>query len=355
MSHGTRRLVVHIGDIKTGSTAIQTTLARRALDVPGERWSYARFPYTLDHGYLAAVAERIDPERQNAAGRTVKAAGRLLRLNRTPTIILSAEHFANIGMRRLHTAVRSLGVSFTETRVVIYVRPHIGALNALLAELLKQGKYAGTYETFVERHLDGVTFMRKIGAFRRQFGDDLVVRPFVRSELRDGSVVSDFASVAFPGAEVKITEIEDQNAAASLRDLMRLKVLHGELEALGHSNRFFMGWALAQQITRDAPEGQVRLNMPRPLADKVLNARMKDARQFDRQFLNGKPIMAEALERERDACTENTVSIEPSDWLDADEINTLQGLARTVAASWGRTPAWHVRLYLSYVRQMMNA
>ena len=144
----TRRLVLHIGDCKTGSTILQTMLARGDCTPEGLRLFS---PGNGAHGALArSLGDRkaLYPARWNGIAR---------RLAETDwdIAVLSSELFEFIKPAKVARAVDThLAALADEIEVVAYVRPHVGRVLSQFAENLKLGHDTGTLEEFVTRFLD---------------------------------------------------------------------------------------------------------------------------------------------------------------------------------------------------------
>ncbi|MZR13040.1 hypothetical protein GQE99_08405 [Maritimibacter sp. DP07] len=350
-----RRLIIHAGQHKTGSTSIQNALFRPDLEVAGQSWRYATLPRTQDHHALYRMIEhgygKSNPfARAGVAGMRAWIAGQ-----RGDTVILSAESFSELPPRHLARALAPLMRRFDETRVLLYVRPHLGAFTSLFVEHVKMGTLFCGLEKYAELEGDRFEYAGKLARWRDAFGDRLTVRPFIRDRLSGGSVIEDFLAQAFPDTTARHHGAPEKNVALGMHDLMRLKVFHRTLARHGIGARHHLGWPLADLISPGAPRDTVKLQLHHGLADTLATRYAPDAARVDREVFDGEPVFSDALARERARAVDTPLSLRPGEWIAADEINTLKALATVFAQSHGKSPMWRLRLHLRHLeRQSEN-
>lgn len=353
-----RRLVIHAGQIKTGSTSIQTALARGDLVVPGHTWAYPRLPGFLDHVSLDPILRRAFREGKRRDRWVIDALSNLLALTRAETVILSAEHFANLPPDVLAKAVDRARRTFGTCEIVVYIRPHLGALTSLFVELIKQGSTQSTFDAFAADAHRQFIYVRKYTGWKKNLSPSVKVtlRPFVPSALIGGSTVTDFAATVFPGQDAQVDggASDRKNAALGVRDLMRLKVWHRKFKAIGFDGSNQIAWPLADVVARGGADGGPKLRMHRTLADRMAEVYAKDAARFDAAWFGGTPYLAEALEREREAAIDAPMSVEPEDWLNPDEIAMLEAMAQMFAEAQSRHSLWPARLRHAHVKRQMR-
>lgn len=352
-----RRLIIHAGQIKTGSTSIQTTLARGDLVVPGHNWSYPRLPGFLDHVTLDPFLRRAYREGRRWDRIVIEALSGALAFTRADTVILSAEHFSNLPPDVLAKAVDRARRSFSSCEIIVYVRPHLGALTSLFVELTKQGTTQATFDSFAADAHRQFLYMRKYTGWKKNLSPSVRVtlRPFIPSVLTGGSAVTDFAAQAFPGENAVVKGDSDAraNTALGIRDLMRLKVWHRKFRSIGFDHSSRIAWPLADIVGSNAADGGERLRMHRALADRMAEVYASDAARFDDDWFAGTPYLSDALERERQAAVAEPIPVEPEAWLNPDEINMLEGMAQLFVEAQSPTGLWPARLrYAHFKRQM---
>ena len=196
-STGRMRVVLHIGGAKCGSSAIQACLARNAdclgergvcvpgtaldfgSDVTGEQiWFFENAAVAGDHALVANhLTDLVDAARERGFS----------------TVVISAENLCN---HATLAPVFADGLSETDTRIVFYVRRQ----DDFLISSWQQWnlKRYPSLEAFLEaRAGKDARWFSMIEPWAEAFGDDRIsVRPFVRSRLVDGDVVTDFFRAA---------------------------------------------------------------------------------------------------------------------------------------------------------------
>ena len=183
-STGRKTLIVHIGDHKTGSTSIQNAFATGRVHLDGVPLHY---PAELNHNYLVKTVPSKtgqDRPRLQLRPREVSKLADAVRRAKEEVCLISAENFEGLApedfARMLDGHFRKLA---GELRIIAYVRPHTGRILSNFTEQVKIGRFNGSLESFVERTEKNVRFFyeKRLAAWHRLFGDELVVRPLLRS------------------------------------------------------------------------------------------------------------------------------------------------------------------------------
>jgi hypothetical protein len=225
-----RRLILHVGYYKTGTTALQDQLYHLRQELEGQGVLYPRagrpalgntshsglsfqelhragsrlpFWYTQRSEFAEYVAGNTEPARDSIAAE--------INASSADTVILSSEEFIRFGghqgvpAEQSRELVRGLGVD--HVTVVCYVRRPDGYLESWYNQLVKMGlpthrlsptltqssrrrhRYYGTHHTDYDRMIE--YWAHQVGC------DELIVRNF--DQLRNGSIFEDFSSaVALP-------------------------------------------------------------------------------------------------------------------------------------------------------------
>ena len=334
-----RRLIVHIGHHKTGSTTIQDAFATGRVELPGGRILY---PAQITHNYLGHHVEtwlktgKALPGRPEMPG-FAEIAARMASGDYDHTVI-SAEEFEGTdpaGLRRV--MAEFLLPHVEEHRVICYLRPHAARVLSSFAEQMKLGLFDGTPEQFHLRSLKQRRFLyaEKLAPWRASFGEALRVRPMLRAELAEGSILRDFLVTAF-GADspVRSREAPAANETLCLEDLVLLRRAQQIFEGADRRLRHLMGWELAMGFAaaRRGGAAGTRLALHRGLAEKIRAAYRADAAESDRLFFGGRPVLAGELDRAVDEALPHPQSFEPADHHGADALRGCEVMARTISA-----------------------
>jgi hypothetical protein len=253
-------LVLHVGQHKTGSKALQAFLARnaRALADAGVAYSVdeadARgvVAYARSHFRLFALLRREADENAAATGARDFIASLESERRRlaAPRVVVSAEdlfdmqtaHEMPFALEVVETAARRLaGLAAShgyQTRVVVYLRRQDHLLAAHYAQLVKGPSRSDLdFAEFARRFEPRLDSRRILGAWEAAFGRSaIVVRPYERERMEGGIVGDFFAHVlemAVPPACVAVPEDVESVNRTPTRDVLEYIRALGRRRAAG--------------------------------------------------------------------------------------------------------------------------
>jgi hypothetical protein len=321
-------LILHLGDFKTGTTAIQTWLGRQGAAAgiatpPG--FNQAELAQSLTHpdpavaeqafAALARILETLAPEARH--------------------IVISAEHFELADPARLAALIAGHLAPWQEDmRLIAYVRPHPQAFLARFAESTKIGTHDGTPERYLDLpHLRRrMTYAPRFTAWRSIFGNRFTLRLYDRTALTGGDVVRDFAGFV-TGQDPGPCDIL-VNPTPGPADLALMRAFHRAIgpqspatsparQTLGRHLGRLLAAEAARNVRNDGP-----LRLHRDLAERLITVFTEDAAAMDATFFAGadRPL-TQALLAARDSAGPLPVPLAPEDHL------TPAALA--VIALWG--------------------
>ena len=332
-----RRLVVHIGDHKTGTTSIQTAFARGDVTLNGADVFY---PGNVAHNYLRrhvrAYHAGTDGDKSAEAVEMFEQLARRIRRKGAQYSLLSAEALEETPPKALRKVLETFfAKSVDETWVVAYVRPHAGRLAASFVERTKIGLPTASLESFATESIAARKFHyhTRFSTWRKAFGDRFVLRPAIRSQLTERSAVHDLVRHGFGREDFSVAPTGAANESLSLPDLMRLKALHGALREVPQTVRHSIGWEFLRLTgVRPGPNDAARVYLCRALMDQIHDAYLKDAKAMDRDFFDGQPLLQTDLEEARAKAPVEALSVDPADHLSASEMRSVALMADMVAS-----------------------
>jgi len=324
-----RTLIFHIGDFKTGTTAIQRWLAEHGQD-------QGLFRPDID---ATALAHSLKSPDQTATA--FRALARTLRRAQKspdrPVAVVSSEHFEHAKPADLAGAIAThLPEWAGRVRVLAYVRPHGSALLARYGESVKIGNFTGDLAAYLEWaptrwRLD--THPR-FSAWRAAFGKGFALRFYDRGAFAGGDVVRDFVLAVTgqdPGVQAGAPKI---NPTPGLHDLALLRALHSAIGPLPEGTpEQAAQWALGRDLgrrlaQRDGPAtGPNRLCLSQSVAHRLIKLCARDAAATDADFFEA-PRLTTALNGDHEAAAETATLPDLDSILPAD--------TRAVLDLWGR-------------------
>ena len=297
------KIVFHIGDHKTGSTAIQSTLANGSWTSPDVKLVYAksgRAEHAIAHFRLSKA---MDDKGNKVVAKLLGNLRDEIAHTNPDVIVLSSEGFEEQEPEAMKEALsRSLADVDHELQIVAYVRPHAARILSSFAERIKIGMISGTLEAFHERNKRSGRFkyLPRFQRWRDAFGKSFVLSPMIRDHLRDRDVVSDFLHIALGGAKYAIQATPVSNESLSLEDLAMVRALQQKLRPKDGtepdnqkrilSMKHSVGWSFAGLLQPLAAEKSTKLKLHRSMAEDIAAFYMQDAIALDDMFFNGSPM-----------------------------------------------------------------
>lgn len=287
------RLVVHIGDFKTGSTSIQRSLAQMRQQ-PGAQVFYP--------GQAPSHARLVRVIRSGRAGKGTQQRFRRLARDITrapaPVAVLSAEHFQMVSPADLAAWLdRWLPDLAAEAQIICYVRPHAEFLISTWAEQTKLGVNHATLESFVPRFLGAraMTYHARFSAWQACFGARFSLRPMIRATLQNGDAVQDFfGQLDLP--DLILPQVSPQsNTSLPFEDVEFLRRFHRVLRNSARHRmkpqaRNQLGNRLQAALQTSPLQQAHKITLTPAELDQVRGQCLADAQAMDAQFFDGSPL-----------------------------------------------------------------
>jgi len=339
-----KTLIIHIGDHKTGSTSIQNAFAAGRVTLPEQSVIY---PGTLDHNYLSEHVKALAAGKPGPKSRpdmpNLKRIAEQMAESPAEVCLLSGESFESVPPEALRSALDQIFLSRfpdLKLRIIVYIRPHAGRLLSTFTEQTKIGWYQGDLQTMFQRTLKSKRFffVPRLQRWRSVFGDHLLIRPMVRSELLNGSVVDDFVHTAFDGQPFEIAAGATGNESVGLEDLMLIKHVQAHLAQVDKGARLGFGWEIAQRISATREDRKAtKLQLPKGLAQRLRSSYLDDARTLDSEFFGNRGLFEADLDKAVETASPKRQSVNPQDYFSSRELRDIALLAETLAGMLGRS------------------
>lgn len=334
-----KSLVLHIGDPKTGTSSIQKVLRNELWESPSFSVAY---PDQLNSFPLANALS--DPKQaEHREPRYAKLAAWLDSTD-ADVAVVSAEQFFRVDPQKLLDTLNEFMPDYVPTvRVVAYVRPHASRLLSAFMQRGKAGLYFGDMEIFFNR-TKGEKLLRYAPRFQRwrdTFGDRFTLRPMIRSELRDGDVVSDFLDIVLGGAPFKLVDKFEANPSLPLEYLVGLRDLQAILKRnqIPNGTRHSVGDYVGMTLARTHPGTGTKLQITGELYESLKEFCQADAEALDADFFGGQPLMAQALAQAGDDAASSKLALVPKAHYSEESIQALRKKSRALVSMFKKRPA----------------
>lgn len=334
-----KTLIVHLGDCKTGSTAIQSALSSGSYVLP--RGGTILYPAQINHNQHALTISDLPEAPVHAPFREARfrALARAMDDSEADWGVISAELFEFVKPGALKAVLDEFFPAYAgRTRLIAYVRPYHSRIVSGYAEALKKSGGPPTMAAYFERRKGAQRFYHpRISAWKETFGDAFTVKVYHPDRLRAGDVVHDFIAYATQQPRARSTLGVVPNSSLSLPDLAMMREVHARIiemeggEAPGMDlARRQIGWHMAPILGRNHDElGAApadRLRMPAPLAQKVAEHFREDAATMDAQFFKGGPL-TQTLDTAVAEANPKRQSLEAEQYFDAGDLARIRSWA----------------------------
>ena len=293
-----------MGDRKTGSTAIQSTLAVGAWACDTVKLLY---PVRGGSTHIALARTMIDADAEPQRQSHFDLIRREIDASQPDIALISAEKFESVDPEVLRDSLQRYMPEYVETaRFVSYVRPHVDRTLSSYAEQTKQGLFHGSLAELHARLMRRKRFIYapRFLKWAKVFGSNFILRPLVRDHLVNRDVVYDLLSITFGMAPFEIRTPPQSNESLGLEDLAMIRALQirisekpttkgagGKSSTLQHA----FGWNFAARLAADPSTTSTKLRVHRDLALKMRDDYLPDARELDAAFFDGTPLTNELL------------------------------------------------------------
>ena len=253
-------------------------------------------------------------------------------------LVISSEFFASAKPSVLQEALDTYVPDdlFLDTRVISYVRPHASRFLAAFVQRTKTGLYFGDIDSFLAslQKNKPITFnyTKRFRRWKRVFGDNFTLKPFIRSEMYQGDISQDFFHEVLEGAPFEIEKPVEANVSVSTKSLAGLRRMHEKFRELGMDakGRSLIGGAMGNHFLASQANGGQKPKLDPATAEALIATYKKDAAKLDSTFFD-RPIMQEALEHCVDDTQDTKVDITAELHFTQDELRSLDKIFTSVA------------------------
>ncbi len=357
-----QRIILHIGDKKTGSTAIQQALASNAWKCEAVSLDYVVPP---NAPYHHALAHAIATNGSKAVSLHMSDLAKRVAASRADVVVISSELFRDADPEVVRKLFEThLRHHMGQLEVLGYMRPHIARFVSNYAQIVKLGVFDGMPEWHFRNTKDHPAYCHAdlFLRWREVFGDRLMVRPMVRAALQDGDVVRDFFHIVLGGADFTLTPLPAINAAPSLQELALLRRFHMDFRAVHEGRdsralktaRMRVGERLGELIgSFTVAHPPIRMQIDRALTRQIADTYGEDAARADEAFFDG-PLMQDALAAAVESAPEVVPSYLAKDHFSRETLQSVSLLARLIGEMLLHDPEGWDDHFMSILNRMLR-
>ena len=217
-----KKLYLHIGIWKTGTTTIQDTLflnqdilLKHDICYPSISSNHtflaSAFHQTPDNFIVSKSIGLCKEELQKWHQKSLLKFEQ--ELSKASKSIVSSEFLLELDSHAIERLKVYLEKFFDEIKVIVYIRHPIDHISSAINEQIKQGHYS--LDKAYEIHSKGKEYT-KVLRWLNIFGkDNMIARPFEKEQFRNQDLVDDFLSLVSPEETLKVKKIANQNVTLS--------------------------------------------------------------------------------------------------------------------------------------------
>jgi hypothetical protein len=312
------KLVVHIGDIKTGSTSIQTALAARMIPQTGQSLHYPCD--TLNHNFLEPLF-RTHPTVDSPQ---IKKIRKSMKKNASADVcVISAERFSTLTPHVMErTLSNCFGDMVSAISILHYIRPHFGRAVSAYAEQVKIGASKLSLSEFLDKAIKEKRFhsATRIRKWREVFGPAYSVRVMSKNTMINQDVVADFFSAVLGKLPPGWSSPSQVNASLCAEGTEYVKALQSQLDGRLAALRHAVGYEFEYLYNKATPAAhRSRLSMNGAMATTFYDSHVNDAIEVDRRL--GISVMKTELDRDyQNAISRQETNVDYSNRAIADKI-----------------------------------
>lgn len=244
-----RKLYLHIGTHKTGSTSIQHFLKDNQ-----DLLIKNNYYYPMEGGYYlppeasqSLLAHAVLEKRPNYIGNVlldkvsfVKELKEHISNNNCENVVISSEHFSHATtVEEIRNIIEIFSSLFSRIKIIIYLRRQDLRSESSYIQNVKTGNTVTTFDEFIQtKNWD---YHEMLSLWANVIGDEnIVVRPFEQSQFSGGSLIKDFLiHIDYPLGEISTESNYKKNISPPIEYIEFIRILGYKLPSYGARRQLY--------------------------------------------------------------------------------------------------------------------
>ena len=185
-----KKLYLHIGLHKTGSTSLQSFLCENKDKLLKSRYLYPNQGLSANgkcHHNLAWQA--TSDQRYDQSLGSFKSLNNEIELSIADKVIISSEDFSKAKLKDIRYIYSKL--NSYDVRIVVYIKRQDLRVQSVYSQMVKSGTYFKSIDSFINGTSNKFDYYSLLQPWRNVFGiDKIIVKPLEKSQIED--IFSDF-------------------------------------------------------------------------------------------------------------------------------------------------------------------
>lgn len=225
-----KKIIVHIGDAKTGSSSIQNYLTHNREILESRGILYSRIGLLADHGIANhKLAFCLNPKRveyQSIASDLYSNLRAEIEQSHCSTLLISSEGFCSLRERNEVMKLKQALYGF-DIRIVAYLRRPDLWIESWYAQIVKKSPFITlTFTEYLKNHQN--PSLSSVLQYAEVFGrQNVLARPFESSKMYRNDLIEDFFYTI--GHIKEGVAVEDSNKSPDIYTTELLRVLNGSI------------------------------------------------------------------------------------------------------------------------------
>jgi len=321
-----KKVVIHLGDSKTGSTSIQSTLANCRWKSDTHSLFYSA---KFNHSRLADTLYKKSCEKFRSA--RFQSIARKLNRSDADIGVISAEQFEFCDPKSLSDSIDEYLPKYKNNiQLISYIRPHSARLLSSYAQQIKRGVFNGELDQFCYYFFQEkrrIHYAERCQAWKDVFGESYIVRPLIPALLKGQDVVTDFLCLCFGDDQFNLGLSIHNNKSLGIEDLSVLRYIHSRLDTANgkYISNYRLFGAHFSELLMQLPTGKTtKLAFHRSLFEKIVEMTRVDVDETDKIHFQGfgapfKTAMLDAANK----LVDDQQSIDISDYFGQETIRIV--------------------------------